>query len=202
MSNDSSTGGILAPAASPAPLEDAALDAFLQGLVVGLTGLAGAVVFPRWQPEPPNLPAFATNWAAIGVIEARPDTYAYMLHDPTGGTGDGSDDMQRHEELEILCSFYGPNAGGNAAQFRDGFMVEQNNDSLTAAGFGFKETRAPVRAPELTKNRWLNRIDVPLVLKRIVLRSYPVLNVESGVVSITAQNSAGSNIVVTETVTE
>jgi len=55
------------------PLMDAALDAVFQALVVGITGLPGTLVRPRWQPVPPTQPSVTTNWAAIGVTTNAAD---------------------------------------------------------------------------------------------------------------------------------
>lgn len=177
--NTSATGGYLIAADDPAPLEDEALDDFLQAVVVGISGLAGTVVFPRWQTDVPNLPDAGTDWAAVGVTEQDPDTYAVTSHDPEGADDDGVDQLIRHETIVVKTSFYGPNAGKYMSLFRDGLQVEQNRAALTAAGFGLKQTSKPIRAPELVKGKWLNRIDLDLIVRRMILREYPVLSLLS-----------------------
>src|SRR4051812_9766277 len=54
--NDSSTGGYLSPVVASSALQDAALDALLQQMVAGITGLPGNMVRPRWQPVTPKQP--------------------------------------------------------------------------------------------------------------------------------------------------
>ena len=173
---DSSTGGFLTPNTSPAPLEDAALGDFLQALIVGLTGIDGSLVRPRWQPQPPNLPTNTTTWAAIGIRGRVAQAFAYEAHDPTGN---GQDFMQRHEELDILCSFYGPGGEGMASTVRDGLSVEQNRSYLTAAGMGLIACGDTTSAPELVNNLWYYRVDMPIHIRRDVTRSYKILNLLS-----------------------
>ena len=57
MSNDSSTGGPIAPVpTSAAPLEGKALNDFLNELIAGITGLDGTMVRPSFQTVPANVP--------------------------------------------------------------------------------------------------------------------------------------------------
>lgn len=177
--NDSSTGGPLAPT-SAAVSDDDALDDVFQALVAGITGIAGALVRPRYQAEPPNLPAFATDWCAIGVVDRRPaDTYPFVKHDGAANGGRGQDVLVRHEELIVRASFYGPNAGSNAALLRDGLAIKQNLDPLFEATprMQLAYVGDAERAPELLKNKMTNRWDFPFTVRRAVVRTYPVLNI-------------------------
>src|SRR4051812_32846586 len=99
MANDSSTGGYLAPAGSPAPLEGQALLRFLQGVVVGITGLPGKRVVQRWQDEPPVIPPGDVPWAAVDVVSREMDDNASIIHDPNANAATGQDNLQRHEIL-------------------------------------------------------------------------------------------------------
>ena len=179
--NTSATGGFLVPGPTPAPFEDLSLEDFLGQFVVGLTGLDGSLVRPRWQPEPPNLPDFGTDWAAFGVTTQTPDTYGYVQHVGRDTDPDytGRDELQRHESVETLCSFYGPNAERYAQQFCDGFLIAQNREVLLLNGFGQTETLGPRAAPALIKERWTRKYDVTWNLRRQIRRSYGVLNIAS-----------------------
>jgi hypothetical protein len=186
MANDSSTGGYVVPnpsPPSPAPLEGRALLTFLQGWIVGVTGLPGKMVRPRWQIEPPNIPTNGTIWAALGISNRKADTFAYIAHDPVGPTGDGADNLQRHEELTLDVDFYDDGVTGladlYAAVLRDGAAIGQNREPLFAAGFGLVEVTDIVSLPSLLKEQWLYRASTSVVLRRQVDRSYPILNVES-----------------------
>lgn len=172
--NTSATGGYLSPASSPAPAEDAALDAILQQLIVNLTGLPGNMVRPRWQETPPQEPCLTDNWAAIGVTTISPDGYTPSItHSASGDT------LTRHEKIEVLASFYGPSGQMNAAMARDGIFIDQNMEALKALGFGFVDV-GPIRSvPELTNQRWRRRYDFTLTLRRKVVRVYPVLDLAS-----------------------
>ena len=189
MTSDSSTGGFLSPSGSP-PLDDDALDDFLQALVVGITGLPGQMVRPRWQEEPPNLPPVGTNWAAIGVTHRTADTFAVEQHD---GSGQGADTLIRHESVDLLCSFYGPLAETNGALLRDGLGIAQNREVLQANSMGIVSVGDLTKAPELVKNRWLNRTDLTVVIRRQITRTYPVLNLLSA--EITLETDAATKII-------
>jgi hypothetical protein len=184
--SDSSTGGYLAPALSPGPLEDDALDDFIQEFVVGITALDGQYVRPRWQPEPPNLPPEDVNWAAVGIASREGDTYSVELHDPAG---DGADIVIRHETLNILATFYGPASQAMAAKLRDGLGLAQNREPLFAQNMGLVSVGQLSRGPELVKNKWLPKVDLPFAIRREIRRCYPVLNLMSG--QITLQADAG-----------
>lgn len=175
MANDSTVAGYLQPTGT-APPEDVALDAIFQQLVVGLTGLPGNMVRPRWQATVPKQPDPATNWCAIGVTGIEHDANAYEQHNPAGN---GSDTFIRHEMLTVLCSFYGANALNYAAQARDGMYVAQNNATLDQYEMGLVDVGSLVTAPELVNQQWIRRFDLGMRIRRRVVRTYPVLNILS-----------------------
>lgn len=180
MTNTSATGGYLAPEASPAPLEGQDLNRFLQQVVVGVTGLSGTLVRPRWQAVPPNLPAAATVWAAVGVLSRPSDTFPHVLHDPDVL---GADVLTRNETLNLQVSFYDTGTNGQADKFcailRDGLVIAQNREVLGLNGMVLNSTGDPQPVPALLKQRWLYRVDLPVVIVREVRRVYPILNLAS-----------------------
>lgn len=195
MSNTSATGGYLPPdpSPSPVPLEDAALVAFLQAIFVGLTGLAGSSVIPRWQQTPPNQPAIGGNWMAFGIMNRKADTFAYEIHAPALNSGDGLDYLARNEELEILCSFYGTAADSNAALVRDGFQVGQNREALLLAGMALIDCGDILSVPAIMNSQWSYRVDMPVRIRRAIVRTYPILNLLSSAGSIKTETGVTSN---------
>lgn len=188
MTNTSATGGFLLPnpAPAPQPLEDAALVAFFQGLVVGLTGLDGTLVRPRWQPVMPTPPDNATTWVAVGIHSREADAFAYTYHDPNASSGAGADVVQRTETLDVLCSVYGPGADGVAALIRDGLSVSQNLEAAEAAGLSVIDV-GPARAMSTVINTlWYYRLDMMLHFRRLLTRQYPVLNILSADITLVA----------------
>lgn len=173
MSNTSATGGYLQPGTTPTPLEGQSLEDFLQQVFSGIVGLSGDLVRPRWQQQPPNLPDISTDWMAYGITRHVPEAFAYDEHD---GSGLGTDYTARHEVLELLLSFYGPNADANAALLSDGFQVPQNREAMQLVGMGLVATGDIRLAPEMLKNQWLRRVDMEVTLRRQIRRSYPVLS--------------------------
>lgn len=183
--NTSATGGVLLPAPPPAPtpLEGQELNRFLQQWVVGITGLDGTMVRPRYQAEPANIPIAGDAWAAIGVTERKADTYPYVKHDPVGPAGLGADYLQRHEEFVMLCSFYDLGTNGladlYASLLRDGTAIPQNLEILLAANMGFVKAGDMIAVPSFLATRWLYRMDIPITLRRQIDREYAILNVAS-----------------------
>lgn len=179
--NDSSTGGYLVPA-STGPLEDDALIDFLQTVVVGITGIAGRYVRPRWQEEPPNLPPRNVSWAAIGVTDQIANAYPYVEHE---SGAQGTDTAVQNETFKLDCSFYGPLAETNAGLLRDGLAIAQNREQLFLAGMALVAVPATMtQVPTLLKERWLRRVDMPVMFAREIRRTYPVLNLLSAVGTI------------------
>jgi hypothetical protein len=186
MPNDSSTGGFIPPASSPAPLVDAALDALLQQLVVGITGLPGNMVRPRWQPIVPQQPDPSTNWCAIGVIDIDADDFPAETHI---SAGNGSDAQSDHETLTVMASFYGPNGMGNAKMLRSGLYVLQNLDTLAANGMALREAKRIVTAPDFLNQQWIRRYDLTVILRRNSVYSYPILNLLSGPFTVSSDST-------------
>lgn len=179
MANDSTVAGYLQPTGTP-PTEDADLDSIFQQLIVGITGLPGNMVRPRWQPTVPKQPDPATNWCAVGVTGIEHDANSYeQMH--TDGL---SETLIRHEIITVLCSFYGLNALSNAAQARDGMYVAQNNSTLDQYEMGLVEVGSMVTAPELVNQQWIRRFDLSMRIRRRVVRTYQVLNVLSAQASV------------------
>lgn len=175
MPNDSSTGGYLSPVSSR-PVEDDAFEDFIGNVVAGITGLARALVRPRWQPKPPPHPAITTNWCAIGITTIVSDYGAVTLHNPAG---QGTDEQQRHDTVDLLASFYGPGAYSLASRLRDGLMVSQNRRAMREAGINLLESTRMRTASDLLNERFIRRVDLEVRLRRAFVRTYPILNVLS-----------------------
>jgi hypothetical protein len=172
---DSSTGGYLVPAALPAPLQDQALYEALQSMVVGVTGLDGTLVRPRWQPEPSLIPVAGTCWIAIGVTDREADVFPFLGFFPADTT---DYQMQRHEEFTMLASVYDLGYNGEAdtvaAVLRDGIMIPQNNDALAVNGIYVVGDSDLAVAPSLFKQRWMYRVDLKIRFRRQITRQYSV----------------------------
>lgn len=184
MANTSATGGYLAPTA-PVPPEDEALDDLLQELVAGVTGLPGSMVRPRWQPKVPKQPEPNENWCAMGIPRQANDASPAIQHD---GNGDGIDGYIRHQEIDLLCSFYGPAAKGYAQRLADGMSIPQNSEQLALNGMKFVRASDIQAAPALINQQWNRRYDLTLTLRRKITRTYPVLNLLSAEVQSTTDS--------------
>lgn len=186
----STVPGYLQPVGT-APPEDANLDSVFQQLIVGLTGLPGSMVRPRWQPTVPKQPEPSTNWCAVGVTNIEHDANPYEQM-----SGDGlSETLIRHEILTVLCSFYGANALNYAAQARDGIYVQQNNATLDQYEMGVVDAGSIVTAPELVNQQWIRRFDLSMRIRRRIVRTYQVLSVLSAQASVDSDPRTESIIV-------
>ena len=173
---DSSTGGYLAPAVDTPPSEDDALDDLVHDLIAGITALPADLVRPRWQQTVPKQPEPTVNWCAFGVQEQEPDAGPVIQHD---GAGDGHDTYIRHQDIDVMCTFYGPSGKGYAQRLADGLAVPQNREQLQLQDMAFVGVGAIRAAPDLLNQQWVRRYDMTVTLRRKVTRSYAVLNLKS-----------------------
>lgn len=172
--NTSATGGYLLPSSTQSLPGNLTLVQFIQTVLVGLTGLSGTLVRPSWQVAPPKNPDLTVNWMAFGDLLHSPDANAYV-----GVDADDNAIMQRHEAIEIPCSFYGPEAMEYASLVRDGFQIQQNLEALRLANMGFVEVNQARRMPDLVNERWINKVVMSVFLRREIIRSYPILTILS-----------------------
>lgn len=173
MANTSATGGYLTPT-TPPPDDDIDLDVIFQGAVAGITGLAGDMVRPRWQPTEPKIPVNGTNWCGVGVMVTNPDDFPYLEH-----FASGKDTLKRHEEIEVMASFYGTNSARYAKILRDGLFIAQNIEQLKKKNINFVDAGDVRQFHELINNKWQKRNDITLKFRRQIVRDYDILNIEA-----------------------
>lgn len=185
MANSSSTGGYLVPAPAPAPLEGRTLLRFVQQIIAGITGLDGKMVRPYWQDEPPDVPEAGIAWAAFKITRRPSDEFPFVGQYPWAPNPEAIN-LQRHEELDVLTTFYdcGSTGAANedgtgladyyAALLRDGFSIPQNRDQLFLTGMGLAKIGELITAPVLLKGRWQYRVDLNFTIRRQIDRVYPV----------------------------
>jgi len=166
------------------PTEGAALRLLLHDLIRDVTGLAGTLVRPMWQPEPPPVPAITVDWCAFSIVSQTPDANAY--HDQDSDT---SAKIVRHEDLEVLCAWYGPNCQDYAGRLRDALDLSQNRDTLRAAGIGYVGSSGTMRVPEQINARWFDRADLTLSFRREIRRTYAVMKFLGVTGTITTDNT-------------
>ncbi|WP_431207507.1 phage neck terminator protein [Burkholderia cepacia] len=184
--NDSSTGGYLAPAVDAPPAEDDELDDLVHDLVAGVTALAADLVRPRWQPVVAKQPEPGVNWCAFGIQTQTPDVSPAIVHN---GANEGSDTYIRHQDLDVLCTFYGPAAKGYAQRLADGLALPQNREQLQLLDMAFVGVSEIRAAPDLVNQQWVRRYDITVKLRRKVTRTYAVLNLKSVQASTTTDAS-------------
>lgn len=184
--NTSATGGPLQPALDPALLQDASEDV-LTALVSGVTGLPGDLVRPRWQEKPPAQPSKDTDWCGVGITRtaAEDGAASVVIHD---GAGEGRDILRRHERVEVMASFYGPNSAFYATLLRDGLALPQNREPMVLADIGLIDIGPIMPAAELVNSTWLRRHDLTLTLRRQTNRIYAIRNLTSAAGAVQAED--------------
>ena len=160
-------------------LDDDAFHDFFHDYVMGITGLAGALIVPRWQPDPPNISDFESNWCAFGITDFKSDVFAAEIQKI------GYCEIHRHEIVQFMLSFYGKNSTGYARLFRDGVQLSQNHEILSANSMGLVETGDLTNAPAFIKERWQRRIDLPFSIRRQIIRTYPILEIMKADITFT-----------------
>ena len=170
MSNASATGGYLRQTLGP--VDNLDLRRFIGTVLVGISGYAPELVRPAWQPNPAPIPGIDVDWMAFGMTSRRADNDPYQVEKENGDLT-----LQiRHEELDFLLTFYGPNCIGNAAAFRDATDITQNQEALYLAGMALVDVSDITHAPELVNERWFDRCDMTMTIRREIRREYRILN--------------------------
>jgi hypothetical protein len=184
--NNSATGGYLLPAEQAPEFAPLTLEQFLQTLIVGVSGFPGELVRPKWQIQPPKQPDATINWISIGLSEDDSDTNAYNQAD-----AEGNNTFMRMEALTLQCSFYGPFSYEIGKLVRDGLQIPQNLEALQKANMAFVSTGKMVRAPDLVNERWINRWEMSIYLRREIQRVYPILTFVSASGTLYALGAQG-----------
>jgi len=171
MSNDSSTGGYLPPQ-NPLPLNDIQLRHFFHDVIVGITGLADTRVLPAWQRNPPPIPPIDTDWCAYSFIRQAADNEPVQVQ-----ISDSLCEMRTNEQVDLLCTFYGDNAQSFSTALRDGIYMSQNREQLLLAGMGLIGVEDIQHIPEMRNERYYDRYDLTIQIRREMRRQYPILNI-------------------------
>ncbi len=145
------------------------LTQFLQTVVVGISMIPGPLVRPKWQPEPPKQPDISVNWIAMGIEVDGRDYNAYVAYKANNEV-----DFQRNEDLSVSLSIYGPDAIDTYGLLSDGFQIDENRFAMFRNGVGYTDMSPGRRVPDLVNQRWVDRIETTVFLKRKVRRTYSV----------------------------
>lgn len=137
----------------------------LTELVTRLTGLPEDLVRPRDQPKPPKVPPLNVSWCAVGILR-RGTPGASPVQRVRQPDGTVTAQVDTHEALEVLVSFYGPRAGELATALREGLQLEENRYPLRLANISFVQSGDIVSAREFANMRWVYREDMPLTFRR------------------------------------
>lgn len=176
------------PGSVPMPISGAAFNKVLHDWLMGLTGLPGNMIMPRWQIIPPNIPdSTIVDWMTFGVTRKSRQGTAFVRHHsaaPSIGLPNGFDQNVRWEEFTVLCSIYGPNHDMTETAISQGMWIMQNNESLLQNQIRPIGTDEIVLVPELIKEIWIQRWDLSISMTRQVVLNYAVEDIASAIGSI------------------
>ena len=163
----SATGGYILPDGGAVP-NDQELEDIFQDFIKGVTGLAGKMVRPRFQENPPPVPAVGVDWVAFGIRIQRPDDGPYFEQHSENATS------IRHEEIEVALSFYGNRGQHFAKLFVDSTAIPQNVNQLKPHKIKFVGVGEVLTAPDLINEQYVHRFDVNATFRRKTERTYAI----------------------------
>lgn len=171
--NTSATGqNYILPDGGAVP-NDQELEDIFQDFIVGVTGLDGALVRPRFQRESPPMPSIGVDWVAFGIKSQTVDDGPYFEHHAENTTA------IRHEEIELFLSFYGDHGQHFSKFFIDGSAIPQNIAQLKHHNIKWMEVGNVMTAPDLLNGQYVHRFDVTTTFRRQTKRSYPIRTFKS-----------------------
>lgn len=180
--NTSASGGFLTPVISTSPAGAALLSLF-HDTIQGITGIAGSLVRPRWQANPPQQPAGTVDWAAFGVTVGTPlDTPVIQQ------VNDSSAELKRQLYMELSVAIYGPNSLSNGQILLDGFAIRQNGDLLRANEIKLVGIGDLVAMPEITNVQWISHYETVIRFTQEVSRTYNIFTLTSASATLTADD--------------
>jgi hypothetical protein len=184
MGNTSATGGYITPQTGTGPTKSAALLAFFQGVIVGITGLTSTLVRPAYQKNQPTRPDIDTNWAAFRIAKITPDYSASSAEQSAATLTTG-----KHELIDVFVSFYGPDCMDYADRLDAGLDIGQNREALAAAYVAYQGASSITHLPEEFNERFYDRADMTITFKRQARRVYDIFPILGSSVQITADDA-------------
>ena len=181
MSNTSATGGYLQP--TQTFLEGQALLNFFHDVFVGILGFDNTLVRPFYQQNPPTRPSINVDWMAFGFGNRIVTEYPSQVQSDTEATQNAS------ENIEILCTFYGPNCIANAGILRDSLYITQNQESLTLNNMALTDVANSRFFAELVNDQYFPRCDMVINITRLIVRTYAILTLQSAGGTIAANEA-------------
>jgi hypothetical protein len=202
---NSATGGPIVPVQSTL-VDGVALDDILQGFIVGLTGLPGNMVRPRWQLVPLPAPDATTDWCAIGITEryqlgvreiSQHYTVSPSTADPVDPTGDGYTESWEVWFYRLMVTFYGPNSSLNGRSMLRNISIAQNLEYLYPYSMQIVRVPRSMRTmSELVNQQYIQRQDIELELTNKISSIWPIENIQKAQITINNGDDGNTETVV------
>ena len=151
------------------------LEELLRTVFSGCTGIKRINVRTKWKAEPDNIPKKAETWLSFAIM-SRESPKAQVLHLETLD-GEGSSRVMTHETIEVLTSFFGPDAEDMAVRLKAALQVSQNREALFREGVAFVRGGNVTTMPALVAFGWRPRADMTLTFRRAPKKSFGTVEI-------------------------
>jgi hypothetical protein len=142
--------------------------------IVGLSGLDNTLVRPMYQPNPPTIPDFGTDWIGINIKTTDMNGSSYQVLNK-----DDILTLRRDVTFEISLAIYGTNSFRVSTQIRSGMELTQNTEIFRPYNIAFGTHGKLVRSPELHNQRWLERYNLDFTLNYVAVNNTSILSIIS-----------------------
>jgi hypothetical protein len=154
----------------------------IHDFLVSLTGFDNTLVRPMYQPNPPTVPPFGTDWIAFNISQTEMNGSSYQVLNASDVFK-----MQRQLKYNVVIAIYGANASVTASTIRSGMELSQNWDSLRVYSIALSKVGSIMRVPELHNQRWLDRYNITLELNHITSETAGIMSIISATENIVIQ---------------
>lgn len=140
--------------------------------IVGLTGLDNTLVRPMYQPNPPTIPAFGTDWIGVDIktIDMNGSSYQTLNKDDILT-------LRRDVTFDVSLAVYGTNALKIATLIRSGMELTYNTEIFRQYNIAFGSHGKVIRAPELHNQRWLERYNLGFTLNYVAVNNTSIMSI-------------------------
>jgi hypothetical protein len=126
-----------------------------------------------YQPNPPTIPSFGTDWIAVDIKEVDTNGLSYQTLKGDILT------LQGDLVLNVSLAIYGANSFSVGMLIKAGMELTQNSEILRKYNIAFGEYGRLLRVPELHNQRWLERYNLDFTLNYLAVNDTSITTITS-----------------------